>query len=169
MFNFCRRLCLGAALIFAAAPGLLADESYELPPISYSATAPHDRVTAVQEQLASGKLQLTGDEKSVLRRLLKAFGIPESSHKALRIMQVTTIMVVMLLAWCVLTIMKVGYQPVPLPTMTNIHFSGNALGWLSGTIAPTFTAIAIRAGLTLVVRPVLPVRVLGRPAPEPLV
>ena len=74
-------------------------------------------------------------------------GIPESSHKALRIMQVTTIMVVMLLAWCVLTIMKVGYQPVPLPTMTNIHFSGNALGWLSGTIAPTFTAIAILIGL----------------------
>ena len=71
-------------------------------------------------------------------------GVPESSHKALRIMQITTVMVVMLLAWCVVTILKVGYQPVPLPTMTNIHFSNNALGWLSGTIAPTFTAVAIR-------------------------
>ena len=74
-------------------------------------------------------------------------GIPESSHKALRIMQITTVMVVMLLAWCVVTILKVGYQPVPLPTMSNIHFSNNALGWLKGTIAPTFTAIAVLIGL----------------------
>ncbi len=74
-------------------------------------------------------------------------GIPESSQKALRIMQVTTIMVVMLLAWCALTIMKMGFQPVPLPTMANIHFSNDALGWLKGTIAPTFTAVAILIGL----------------------
>ncbi len=74
-------------------------------------------------------------------------GIPESSHKALRIMQITTVMVVMLLAWCAVTILKLGYQPVPLPTMANIHFSNNALGWLKGTIAPTFTAVAILVGL----------------------
>ena len=42
-------------------------------------------------------------------------GIPESSHKALRIMQVTTVMVVILLSWCLWTIAKVGYQPVPFP------------------------------------------------------
>jgi len=74
-------------------------------------------------------------------------GIPESSHKALRIMQVTTIMVIVLLTWCVVTIIKTGYQPVPLPTMANIHFSKDALGWLKGTIAPTITVIAILIGL----------------------
>src|SRR5207253_2587156 len=39
-------------------------------------------------------------------------GIPESSHKALRIMQITTVMIVILLVWCVWTIARVGYQPV---------------------------------------------------------
>src|SRR5690349_16048347 len=43
-------------------------------------------------------------------------GIHESSEKALRIMQVTTAMVVILIGWCVATILKNGYQPVPLPT-----------------------------------------------------
>lgn len=74
-------------------------------------------------------------------------GIHESSEKAMRIMQVTTVMVVMLIVWCVLTILKVGYQPVPLPSMANIHFSNDALGWLKGTAAPGLTVIAILVGL----------------------
>jgi amino acid transporter len=48
-------------------------------------------------------------------------GIHESSQKALRIMQVTTIMVVILIAWCLVTILQRGFQPVPLPTLDNIH------------------------------------------------
>src|ERR1700727_767712 len=48
-------------------------------------------------------------------------GIHESSEKALRIMQITTVMVVILIAWCVFTILKNGYQPVPFPAMSNIH------------------------------------------------
>ena len=43
-------------------------------------------------------------------------GIEESSEKALRVMQITTVMVVMLLAWSAITLVKQGYQPVPLPT-----------------------------------------------------
>ena len=42
-------------------------------------------------------------------------GIHESSEKALRIMQITTVMVVILIIWCLVTIFKNGYQPVPLP------------------------------------------------------
>ena len=42
-------------------------------------------------------------------------GIRESIEKALRIMQITTVMVVMLIVWCVITIFMRGYQPVPLP------------------------------------------------------
>src|SRR2546423_14131697 len=59
-------------------------------------------------------------------------GIRESSEKALRIMQITTVMVVILIAWCLLTIFVKGYQPVPLPVRSNIHFSNEALGWLKG-------------------------------------
>src|SRR6202451_1686549 len=44
-------------------------------------------------------------------------GIHESSEKALRIMQITTVMVVILIAWCLVTIFQKGYTPVPLPVL----------------------------------------------------
>ena len=74
-------------------------------------------------------------------------GIHESSEKALRIMQITTVMVVMLIAWCLVTIFTKGYQPVPLPIPANLHFDPSALGWLKGTMAPSITVIAIMVGL----------------------
>jgi len=74
-------------------------------------------------------------------------GIQESSQKALRIMQVTTVMVVMLIIWCVVTIFKHGYAPVPFPSASNLHFTGTSLGWLQGTVAPSITFIAILIGL----------------------
>jgi amino acid transporter/nucleotide-binding universal stress UspA family protein len=74
-------------------------------------------------------------------------GIHESSEKALRIMQITTVMVVILIVWCLATILKNGYNPVPLPVPANLKFSPDALGWLKGTIAPSITAIAILVGL----------------------
>jgi len=74
-------------------------------------------------------------------------GIHESSEKALRIMQITTVMVVMLIGWCLLTISMKGYQPVPIPYRANLHFSNDALGWLRGTVAPSITFIAILVGL----------------------
>ena len=74
-------------------------------------------------------------------------GIHESSEKALRIMQVTTVMVVILIVWCIVTILKNGYQPVPLPIPSNLKFDPAALGWLKGTVAPSITVIAIMIGL----------------------
>ena len=74
-------------------------------------------------------------------------GIHESSTKALRIMQITTVMVVILIVWCLITIFTKGYQPVPPPTLPNLKFSDDALGWLKGTVAPSITAIAILVGL----------------------
>ena len=74
-------------------------------------------------------------------------GIHESSEKALRIMQITTVMVVILIGWCLITIFKNGYQPVPLPVLANLHFSKEGLGWLRGTAAPSITIIAIMVGL----------------------
>src|SRR6202522_1651924 len=57
-------------------------------------------------------------------------GIQESSEKALRVMQITTVMVVVLLAWSALTLVKSGYSPVPLPTPQNLRFSRESLGFL---------------------------------------
>ena len=74
-------------------------------------------------------------------------GIGFSSGKALRIMQITTVMVVVLVGWCVLTLFTKGYQPVPAPTLANLKFGDDALGWLKGTVAPSLTAVAILIGL----------------------
>jgi amino acid transporter len=74
-------------------------------------------------------------------------GIHESSEKALRIMQITTVMVVILIAWCLLTIAQKGYNPVPFPSTRTIHYGPDAVGWLKGTIAPQITFFAILIGL----------------------
>src|SRR6202048_4585797 len=61
-------------------------------------------------------------------------GIQESSEKALRVMQITTVMVVVLLApGSCPPLLKNGYQPVPLPTPGNLKFSPEALGFLKHT------------------------------------
>jgi len=71
-------------------------------------------------------------------------GIPESSGKALRIMQVTTVMVGTILLWAPLTLLirgKPNLPPAPLPA--NLHFSSDALGWLKGTSWPDIAAVAL--------------------------
>jgi len=61
-------------------------------------------------------------------------GVPESSDKALRIMQITTVMVVILLIWCPLTLVMRGNATLPpLPTPSNIHLAPESMGWLQGT------------------------------------
>ena len=44
-------------------------------------------------------------------------------------MQITTVMVVILLAWSAITLVKQGYQPVPLPTAENLKFSAEVAGF----------------------------------------
>jgi amino acid transporter len=74
-------------------------------------------------------------------------GIRESSHDAMRIVQITTVMVVLLLGWAAVTLLSRGGHLPPAPTVSNLHFSSDALGWLKGTRWPTFTAIAVLVGL----------------------
>lgn len=65
---------------------------------------------------------------------LNVKGIHESSTKALRIMQITTVMVVALLIWCPITLLTRGNVHLPpAPTAANMHFSKEALGWWEGT------------------------------------
>jgi len=73
-------------------------------------------------------------------------GLHESSDDALRIMKITTVMVVILIVWCGLTLLERGGSLPPAPLPRNLQFSGDALGWLKGTIWPTFTAVAIFVG-----------------------
>lgn len=71
-------------------------------------------------------------------------GIHESSGKALRIMQITTVLAVILIIWCPLTLLVQGPKSVPLaPIPANLHFSGEALGWLKNTIWIQIPAIAM--------------------------
>ena len=62
------------------------------------------------------------------RRNIK--GIHESSDDALRIMYVTTVMVVIMILWSCLTLIERGGQLPPLPLPGNLSFDPAALGWL---------------------------------------
>ncbi len=75
-------------------------------------------------------------------------GIPESSGKALRIMYVTTVMVVVMIAWCILTVWVRGAHLPPLPAKANLTFAPEALGWLRLSSLPhTVALIGILIGL----------------------
>ena len=79
-------------------------------------------------------------------------GVPESSHKALRIMQITTVMVVIILVWAPITlILRGGAKLPPLPTPTNLHLTNESLGWLSGTYFAkiSFVVILVSIGHSL--------------------
>ncbi len=73
-------------------------------------------------------------------------GMHESSKKALRIMQLTTVMVVILIVWCVATILTRGFAPVPFPSLDTMRFSDDAVGWLKGTFATKIMLIALLIG-----------------------
>jgi hypothetical protein len=66
--------------LFMAGPLRAEDELFEQPPVSYSATAPQDAVARLEERLASGAVKFTGDDRDILRQLLKALGVPEASQ-----------------------------------------------------------------------------------------
>lgn len=57
-------------------------------------------------------------------------GIGESSEKAGRIMQFTTVMVVVMIGWCAYTLWVRGVHLPPWPRPANLHFSVEAEGWL---------------------------------------
>jgi uncharacterized protein YjeT (DUF2065 family) len=74
-------------------------------------------------------------------------GLHESSEKALRIMQITSVMVVMLIAWCLYTLLVKGFQPVPMPWIGNLHLNKHALGWLPDGLPVAIPSVAVMVGL----------------------
>jgi amino acid transporter len=57
-------------------------------------------------------------------------GIEESSGKALRVMEITTVMVVILMIWGAYSVFVRGVHLPPSPIPSNLHFSPDALGFL---------------------------------------
>src|ERR1700720_4671563 len=75
-------------------------------------------------------------------------GVHESSDKALKIMQVTTVMVVVLIVWCSYTIWVRGAHLPPFPWPSNIILDKRSLGWLYGSpLLKMIPAIAVIVGV----------------------
>src|SRR5579863_5643673 len=75
-------------------------------------------------------------------------GVHESSDKALKIMQVTTVMVAVLIVWCTYTIWVRGAHLPPFPTPANIQLDKRSLGWLYGhEIVRMIPMIAVFVGI----------------------
>jgi len=60
-------------------------------------------------------------------------GIEESSERALQVMKITSVMVVIMLIWGAYTVLTKGAHVPPPPTVSNLKFSDDALGFLKGT------------------------------------
>ena len=74
-------------------------------------------------------------------------GIHESSQKALQIMIITTVMVVILIIWCTITVLRAPIQLPPSPLQPGvIPINKDSLGWLNGTFFAHLTWILLFVG-----------------------
>jgi amino acid transporter len=75
-------------------------------------------------------------------------GIHESSQKALQIMIITTVMVVILIIWCTVTVLSAPVQlpPSPFSSAGAIPLNKESLGWLNGTFFAHLTWILLFVG-----------------------
>jgi hypothetical protein len=74
-------------------------------------------------------------------------GIHESSQKALQIMAITTVMVVILIIWCTITVLRAPIQLPPNPLHAGvIPLNKDSLGWLNGTWFSHLTWIILFVG-----------------------
>ncbi len=73
-------------------------------------------------------------------------GIHESSERALQIMKITTVMVVVLIIWCLVTLFKHPAPLPPLPSAATMHHDKESLGWLLGTWAARIPLIMMLVG-----------------------
>src|SRR6202045_1327758 len=74
-------------------------------------------------------------------------GMHESSQKALQIMAITTVMVVILLIWCTITVLRAPIQLPPNPLHAGVvPLNKESLGWLNGTWFSHITWIILFVG-----------------------
>jgi amino acid transporter len=73
-------------------------------------------------------------------------GIHESSSKALWIMGITTVMVVILIGWCLLTLAQTGAHLPPAPKPANMTLDHGFFGWLDGVWLSHLTFVIVLIG-----------------------
>src|SRR6202166_2409793 len=74
-------------------------------------------------------------------------GIHESSQKALQIMVITTVMVVLLIIWCTITVLRAPIVLPPNPLLSGVvPLNKESLGWLNGTWFSHITWIILFVG-----------------------
>src|SRR5438270_9315560 len=74
-------------------------------------------------------------------------GIHESSQKALQIMAITTVMVVILIIWCTITVLRAPVQLPPNPLHPGvIPLNKESLGWLNGSWFTHLTLVILLVG-----------------------
>ncbi len=74
-------------------------------------------------------------------------GIHESSQRALQIMIITTVMVVILIIWCTITVLRAPIQLPPSPlTAGAIPINKESLGWLHNSVFAHITWILLFVG-----------------------
>src|ERR1700752_4166741 len=74
-------------------------------------------------------------------------GIHESSDKAIKIMKITTVMVVILIVWCLVTLFKFPAHLPPNPLLPGAtRLDHRSLGWLDGTWLSHLTFIILFVG-----------------------
>jgi amino acid transporter len=74
-------------------------------------------------------------------------GIHESSTKALQIMIITTVMVVILILWCTITVFRTPIQIPPNPLHPGVmKLDKESLGWLHGSFLTGFTWVLLLVG-----------------------
>ena len=74
-------------------------------------------------------------------------GIHESSQKALQIMVITTVMVVLLIIWCTITVLRAPIVLPPNPLHSGVvPLNKESLGWLNGTWFSHITWIILFVG-----------------------
>ncbi len=98
--------------------------------------------------LASGTISLIAASFAIVVTLYfwwqNTKGVSESSEKALQIMKLVTVMVVMLIGWCIYTVAVRHSALPPWPQPSNLRLSTSALGWLAHSSLPhMFGIIAI--------------------------
>jgi amino acid transporter len=75
-------------------------------------------------------------------------GIHESSQKALQIMAITTVMVVILIIWCAITVLRTPIQLPPNPLHAGVvPLNKDSLGWLD---VPWFRHLPFRALISII-------------------
>src|SRR5438105_13620297 len=146
------RDALGPLIAPLSVPALLVDYVSPGPISSVSARQCLGRLVNETSELLQFSFRLDAAQFAVFFGIIVTLyfwwynikGLHESSSKALRIMQITTVMVVTFLVWCLLTLLTRGpAQMPPPPTPSHLQFSDEGLGWFKGTWWPTIPVVAI--------------------------